>query len=243
MALLFASASSERVALSSAVYASTQNKAALTFSCWTKPAANGAGNETLFSHSQGGGGTGGRFSLVRVGTTDEWRVYGRRLDADSGTGVNGGTNSAVTGTLYHVAGRARFSTGGIDLWVNGVQLNTAADGGWTGNSSNTASTVATIGCATDISGFYNGTIDDVRLYSRALTDDELAMLYWSQGRDSILNGLEQRWLLREASEGTSASGAGSIFDIGPTLATGTPTNTPTYAAALVPAARRRNVRV
>jgi hypothetical protein len=239
MSMQFVSASSQRISVSSAAWNSTQNKQAITFSAWLVPSTIGSTNQLVLSVCNGVALNSSRISIVRLGTSGLWRVYARRLDADSGQGLNA-LASTGDNVLCHVLGRARFFDGHLDLWVNGVQVNTVAVPGWSGGStSNTASLSYFIGCQSDETLFYNGIVDDLRVYSRSLTNDECERMYHTMGRDGIINGLEQKFLFREKAMGTAATGADSIADIGPTLATGTPINSPTYLAALVPGRPRR----
>jgi hypothetical protein len=67
----------------------------------------------------------------------------------------------------------------------------------------------------------NGIMDDIRYYNRVLTLNEIATIYNSSGRDSIVDGLQARWMLNEQGEGIISSGTDSIKDLADNW-TGTP---------------------
>lgn len=74
-----------------------------------------------------------------------------------------------------------------------------------------------------------GQIDDVRVYDRVLSANEIKTIHAAQGHDGIVNGLAARYTLNEDAPGVAASGAGVIKDVGPNKLNGTPVNTPTWA--------------
>jgi hypothetical protein len=168
----------------------------------------------------------------------DYLYVARRLDADGSTVVQGG--APAVDVLAHVVGVAKFTGGGIDLYIDGVFIGTTANAGWTANSANTTSGNAHIGSEDDGAGnYFNGTIDDVRIYHRALSANEINTIYRARGRDNILEGLHCRWTFSELVAGSSASGSGVVRDKGPGQLHGTPTNTPTYASAIAAHRRRR----
>lgn len=72
---------------------------------------------------------------------------------------------------------AVFDNGNAKFYING-ELENEADSSLT--IPNTDS-VLTIGTASDSGSPFNGKIDDVRIYSRALSDTEIRQLYWGGG--------------------------------------------------------------
>ena len=79
-----------------------------------------------------------------------------------------------------------------------------------------------IGGRPDVGPGFNGKIEDVRIYNRALGQDELKTIHASRGHDGIVDGLVSRWLLNEGAEGITVSGANSVKDIGPSGNHGSP---------------------
>jgi hypothetical protein len=86
--------------------------------------------------------------------------------------------------------------------------------------------------------YLNGRIDDIRVYNRAFTDDEILSLVHERGRPLDLQGLVQRWKLDEATPGAVASGVGTVKDEGPDQNDGTPTNSPVYISSELTFRRR-----
>lgn len=75
---------------------------------------------------------------------------------------------------------------------------------------------------TGVTEFTFGYIEDIRLYNRVLTQNELLCVMNCEGRDYIYDGLLFRLTMDELGEGTVANGANAIRDCGPMLMHGTP---------------------
>lgn len=120
----------------------------------------------------------------------------------------------------------------VKVYVNGVQDGSAAS---TGNLLST-NISATIGCdqSSSISYqlYYNGTIDALRFYNRALSADELLSINNLAGEDLIVYGLAGRWPMNENREGLAATGTGTIKDFSNNGLNITPVNSPIYAAGV-----------
>ena len=114
-----------------------------------------------------------------------------------------------TGVWYHAAVVWDSSTGNVSLYVNGALVATQNTGGF--------SPVAGAACCSAtpaIGGQYNGTystmthgtLDDARIYNRALTAQDVMTLYTSTGPLSgdIQTGLIHYWKLDEAPGATTA---------------------------------------
>lgn len=94
----------------------------------------------------------------------------------------GGADGAVTGILptvgvwYHVASVRDVATNKVKLYVNGVKASEANLGAVTAGYS--APILGFIGARTPTpTSYFNGTVDDVRIYNRALSDAEISQLY------------------------------------------------------------------
>jgi hypothetical protein len=59
----------------------------------------------------------------------------------------------------------------------------------------------------------NGMIDDIRIYNRVLSTNEIQTIYNLRGNDHIVSGLIFRWTFMEGASGTVISGAGTIRDV------------------------------
>jgi len=133
----------------------------------------------------------------------------------------------VIETWYHVAASVDATKFG-QIWVNGVMeaSGTSADTA-TGTKLALGNTYGFTGaCA-------NGILDDIKIYSRVLNNDEVQTIYACRGSDAIYYGLQNRWLLNEGVSGTQLTGSGTVKDMvssytaSPTR-TGGPSN-PSYA--------------
>jgi hypothetical protein len=139
---------------------------------------------------------------ISIYTTGKWRATGRRMDADGATTVDAPTVAEV-GRIYFVAARFGFSTQALDLFVDGELVATTANATWTSSSEDTEPFAAGIGCrGGGATGYFDGTIDDVRLYHEALPDHIIKNLFICKGQDRSYGYV--RWKLREAGSGTFA---------------------------------------
>jgi hypothetical protein len=116
------------------------------------------------------------------------------------------------------------------IYLDGVLAN--SDSGSSSGPSSSLSTLC-IGAINDPTPrYHDGILDDVRIYNRVLSAEEVATIYsavQTAGHDGIVNGLVARYTLSEGAPGVAASGAGAIKDIGPNGFDGTPVNSPTWA--------------
>jgi hypothetical protein len=132
---------------------------------------------------------------------------GNILDLDSG---------AITSTgWYHVVGTYDGST--AKIYLNGQLSNSAA---FSGNIAGSTSDLV-IGAYSNKSSFFRGIIDEVRIYDRALTSDEVQALYQNQlSWEAIVwvrlpylaaNGEENIWMYFSNPNASDASDPDSVF--------------------------------
>jgi hypothetical protein len=169
---------------------------------------NGSGSHTIFASDNWIGVHAGSLLQITNGV----------LSCDYGNGHGNsslyrqtkvGTTVMKTGQWYHVAAVMQ-GPASMNLYVNGVD-----DGGtYSGTGGSIAYTTAASKIGTDGTNYFNGTIDDVRLYNRGLTPTEVELL---------ANGPVSNWRFDDGS-GTSA------LDSGTAGITGTLVNSPTYTA-------------
>ena len=123
--------------------------------------------------------------------------------------ASGGAIAA--GQWSHVAGTYDGTT--IRAFLNGAQVGSASFG----NNLLTSSTPLSIGAhfnGTSASNFFNGEIEDVRKYSRALSANELQTMHRVEGGDGIVYGLVAQYSLC-GNFGSSLAASASVQDIGP----------------------------
>ena len=108
-------------------------------------------------------------------------------DSDSATPVRATANStAVAGRWTHLTGVYDTASGKMKLYVNGVlQSTTAATGGWNATGNYVIGRAKWAGAAANI---WDGEIDDVRVYGKALTDQQVADLVRRRERRTAAEG-------------------------------------------------------
>jgi hypothetical protein len=165
------------------------------------------------------------------------RTLGRRLDADGQSFVD--SSSPTLATTLHVAGVFRYNAQLLEVYFNGVLNASQAVAAWTGSTSNTASQRNSIGASSSAVNFYDGLIHDLRIYNRGLSVAELQTIVTSRGKDSLFDGLVNRWKMTELAPGVTAAAGASVHDSMNLKNDGTPQNSPVYATWLVSNRRRR----
>lgn len=151
-----------------------------------------------------------------------------QLLAGRGNGSYVPTSQINTGAEFHVVFTYDKSTGLIAAYVNGVWYDDLTTG--TADVTNTFSRIASIEDTGGTPTYLNGNLDDVRIYNRVLSANEIAALYAQRGADRVFYGLVHRWMFREDYPGQTASGAGqNVDEFGGN--NGTPTNGPTFTTS------------
>ena len=158
----------------SVVNNSTLQNAAVTVSFWMNAAANSGNNEIVnvdggttgspgFGVQETGAGTG---VIMRIDTSSTANQTGCTL-----SGTNGSTWNHV---VYTISG------GTVTGYLNGVQACTFSYTAGTGISNSSVPLYIATGPG---STHYTGKLDDLRLYSRAISTDEITQLY--QGNQPV----------------------------------------------------------
>jgi len=160
------------------------------------------------------------------GFTGDWRFLSEFYSSDVDPALPAISTTIVqANTWYHIAttvDSSLFHT----IYVNGV-----LEGSQTGLEVPTGTTLS-IGdrFGGPANQCTNGILEDMRVYTRVLSADEIATIYACRGTDTIVQGLQNRWLLNEGAEGVVASGAGIIKDLTGSQ-NGTPVNSPTWTGS------------
>ncbi|MFC1678136.1 DUF2341 domain-containing protein, partial [Patescibacteria group bacterium] len=168
---------------------------ALTVSVWLKYKNTGLLQVILGKAGLNGVGTNGSYMLEYGNYSDKWRMAFTRTNSVSGTGGSNGCGSSVNwdtvctedtnfspDTWYHIVGTWDGTTDpdNMKIYVNGVE-----DGAYT----STMTGIVQNNNALNISGTltflvydYKGSLDEMRIYNRALSANEVAQLYkWTPG--------------------------------------------------------------
>lgn len=146
-----------------------------------------------------GAATGYELSVLS-GNTAEFGVF-------DGTNyrVTGGSTALTTGTLYHVCGT--YNGTALIVYLNGAQNGTSSPG----TTGSTNSQAFQIGAGSPYGNliYFNGYMEDVRVYTRALSADEVATIYAARGTDKILSSLVGHWPM---TGGAPTTAPGTILD-------------------------------
>jgi hypothetical protein len=147
---------------------------AFTISCWFNETSDTGNIQALIGNKNSGAASGWTFFLNTFNTSDH-RIY---FEARNGTGEDAKTNAAVfnNGVWYHVAVVVSDSTSSqiSAIYLNGVSQTLAAN---TLNSGFNATAAPRIGEFTSGNFPMSGDIDDVRIYTRALSAADIQQLY------------------------------------------------------------------
>jgi hypothetical protein len=178
-------------------------KAAVTLSLWANLDVSAA--MVLESLSTGASGSLARAEVsTSVGPGNNFTC--RNADGDAGSSLSGASTFS-TGSWFHIAATYKCDvTRTIIIYRNGVQVDTGTAASATGSAfSATNSLQGALGVDSDLAtGWFNGKLEDCRVYDRVLTPNEILTIFQSKGRDGIAFGLLARWGLNELAPGATA---------------------------------------
>lgn len=147
-------------------------------------------------------------------------------------------NPLVNGVWRHVAVVLNYAGASCTVYENGVAV-------FTGPSVVAAATSATLSAVMGIGSednggptFFGGRMDDIRAYSRGLSAAEIQTIFGCRGTDGIVDGLRNRYALRELGIGGVAVGAGFVKDHGPDQRAGSPAGSPVYSDGVIRSRRK-----
>ena len=148
--------------------------AAITVSAWVKPSSfsgNGNGQRTLIERRQYGGANSYQVALTPSGSATPGHVFFSRWSGASEIGA-GSTSVLALNTWTHVA--ATYDGAMIHIFVNGIREDSQAASG----AINADNLKTIIGAGNQGSAnFYAGILDEVRIYAKALSAQQVADLY------------------------------------------------------------------
>lgn len=136
------------------------------------------------------------------------------------------TTSIVVGTLYHVACSSDNVSHNNAVYINGVSEATGSTANATG-----VSTTCMVGTSNGRPAGTLGDLEDVRMYDRILTANEIETIYNARGSDKIVSGLLNRWRLTDLAEGVTV--ASNVIDLSDTKNNLVQTGSPVYAAQFI----------
>ncbi len=137
---------------------------AVSISAWVKQTDNNP-NRPVISKRTSYSSTGIPYELTIDGTNSiSWRVIGNSSNLNYGTEL-------TTNTWYHVG--ATYDGTTQIIWVNGTNVKSQSRSG----TFTTNNHVLMIGTDNESSEWFKGTIDEIGLWSRALSSSEISSLY------------------------------------------------------------------
>jgi hypothetical protein len=233
MPLDFVPASSQSVDLGLSI-PSLNAKPAATVMGWVNPDAFGS-TRSLTEQAIGPppGTSGTSRILFNINSTGTLVIGARAAD---GGGINTLTTVAVlaTGVWSHIVGVVNVAGDLLQVYINGVLSASTASAFGPVTFSATNSKNGRVGADDPGTGqFFDGRIEDYRMYDRALSLAEVQTIYASRGTDGICNGLVQSWRLNEGAPGVAAVGVGTVKDSSPAQRNVNPINSPVYQPGTV----------
>jgi len=202
---------------------------AMSMTGWVNPTSQDTGDEAqLIAKGDSTGGSGKEWAAQIEDTLAPNAIRGV---------INAGSVASVDGTTVFPNAIWTFwaiTYDGVNVRVffNAVQEGIGAQAGNIVNSAKATALAAVITGGTP-SRELDGSLDDVRVYDRALSQAELTTMLTLLGRDGIVLGLLHRWTMREKAPGQTATVAQSIIDFGSGQFNGDPLGTPTYIAGIL----------
>jgi hypothetical protein len=215
---------------------------AASMMAWVRPDVT-SGQHSIMAISIGPppGTTGtSRFSMrINSGTM---QATVRNQDADGASTING-VAVLTPGAWTHVATVYDAVTRRAVIYLNGEVDRIDIAGGATGtafeatNPKNGAFGSEDDASATDL---FNGLIEDVRLYSRLLSQDEIQTIIAAKGADGITTGLQFRFPLNELGTGEVVVNAANLAEF--TRRNGAPLGTIVYGDSIIRGSRSQRQR-
>jgi len=156
-----------------------RNVSSASISVWIKPNLNSI---DMIPVDIGAGAGGGSRATIEITPSSEITVGGRASDLEVGlTTVDTIGASLVSGEWHHVVGVIDYANNDIKIYINGIVKSTTAissPGFTAGRTNNTSPLEVRIGSDTNPNtGKFNGTIDEVLVFSRSLSLQEVRALY------------------------------------------------------------------
>lgn len=170
---------------------------------------------------KGKGNEGGYLLGEHASGTVQFRIF---ITDDSKVATS--PSALSTDAWHHIVGV--YNKTNVSIFVDGVE--TVGDA-YSGSITVSAHNLYIGYDDFNIARHFDGTIDDARIYSRALSADEIKSIYHSRGADNIVNGLVGRWLMNEKGVGQTATVASSIKDMSSGGNHGSPSGSPVYAGS------------
>lgn len=171
------------------------------------------------------------------GNTGAWeaRTSGTTLTSDYLQSGTLATVSLTVGVFRHVAFVVDKDNNQRRPHLDGVQQNVVNTSSFAGQQTNVMSIGVTPGGSSQ--GWF-GVVDDIRVYERALSTEEIQTIFACRGTDGIHDGLSVWYPLNEGAEGATVTACYEVTENAPDCVNVTGTPVYNYDAGLK---RRRRV--
>jgi len=195
-----------------------------TYMAWAQ--SNGSGPQVVSKWNSTGGTSFFDFFITDSGEEVNWRLRDSAGNGDPGLVANMSSD-----TWHHYAGVIDRSDDSFHGYVDGVEVSTGdissvgdidCDGPFTIGYRVVGGTPA---------NYYEGYVDDVRIYNRALNAAEIESIALSRSRIHLTDGLVGHWTLDQGVEGVSVEGASSVLDRSGNDYHGSPNDAPTWTSS------------
>jgi hypothetical protein len=188
------------------------NMSSFTFLAWIKPAGWGESNLGRIAQKSAGAGSGyGWIIFLNDVSTDESITF-LRYRSFVDTTVKGANFSIDLNEWQHIA--VTYQSTGTEIYKNAVELSYSSYTAGSGTNSSDSSEDFIVGNQDSSGRGFDGLIEDVRVYDRVLSADEISQIYASLGRDGIWQGRVLHAPLTQWAPGaTIGSGSGAVKDI------------------------------
>lgn len=159
-----------------------------TWMCWFYPKAIGVTHQILSKRKLSNSGA---YRLISLNNDNTFNFN------ISGLTTNTEAKSVMTPTVntwHHIAGVYDSANSKLKIWVNGVKTEFTASGSGTDTNAPFDIGAVHLGAGDTANGFSNSNIDDVSIFNRALTDDEVLAQYRER------KGLYALWHLSDVND-------------------------------------------
>lgn len=215
-----------------------RNTGACTLMAWVRPAAVQAGAVISIGIGPPPGASGLSRANLEMSAAGAFFCGFRAADAEAAAQTITVAGQYVLGQWGHFAVTCNYATGSLAGYKNGLLIGSTAVTFTQATTSDTNSKNCAIGSGDDTGApFFAGAIEDVRVYNRLLSPDEIATIAAAFGGDGIVNGLQLRIGLDEAGENTAVASCPSITD--DVRLVGTPVAAPLYTSGIIRGTRKR----
>ncbi len=144
----------------------------ITISCWAKPKISNSIQKQLVWFGDNQNAT----DPYSIAISSSNKIYFRRDVASGYTNIYATSNSNIVEQFIHILGRFNSTTNTMDIFLNGIKEQSVV----LNNTINyqTQKMYLNFGAVDNGTGqFYQGELDDIGIYNRALSDQEVKQLY------------------------------------------------------------------